>query len=76
MPPCSKSNSKSKKPYANIRTPSHSHQTRPNRSANQQRAGTRQGKLTALTAPIFTCQLRKNYPQKDGQTVEKSAVCP
>ena len=46
------------------KNPPHSHQTRPNRSANQQRAGTCQGKLTTLTVPILACQLCKIYPQK------------
>ena len=52
----------------------HSHQTGTDRRAKQQRVGTRQGKLTAPTDPIFTCQLRKIYPQKASGRLKNSAV--
>ena len=63
-----------RKSPAPVQEPAHSHQTGTDRRTKQQRAGTRQGKLTAPTDPILTCQLRKIYPQKAPGWLKSSIV--
>ena len=57
---------------APIQEPTHSHQTGTDRRAKQQRVGTRQGRLTAPTAPIFTCQLSKIFHKNPSRTLKSS----